>query len=202
MSIHGRDPRIWYDQTKCCVDVFLRDLKGAGKLGFWLETCNVHAAAMAVEAVGAQFKYQIPTGPDGRPLLSQAGLMFCVLYGRYGQANAPHVVEGAAENEDARNIAWVLERCANVRATYVETTTPVEDAVDALGCGSSVVLSYLTAYGSGHYVALTDMDGDKVVVFDSWAGNKHCSHGGVAERYEQSFFESRARPRIVVVTCL
>jgi hypothetical protein len=204
MSTHGRDPRIWYDQTKCFIDVFLRDLHMAGKLSYWLETCNVQAAAMAVEAVDAPFKYVLPIGPDNRPIVNQAGLMFAMLYNRYGQANAPYVSDSYAENEDARNVAWVLEQCAYVKAAY-KTFKDAQQTVDAvmyaLKQGSSIVLSYLTDYGSGHYIALTDVDDDgSIIAFDSWAYNKHCSNGGKLERYPQAFFAERARPRFIEVS--
>jgi hypothetical protein len=192
----GLSDGIRYDQTKCFIDVFLKDLKVNNEIKFWLETCNVHAVACACEAVASSaFKYTPPSGPDGRPLMSQAGLMFLYLYSRYGQVNAPCVSEGVAENEIKKNLCWVAEQCADVTATLHEfkTTQAMVEGMDAsLRRGSANVLSYLTDYGSGHFHAQTARRvNGAFIAYDSWAANQHCKNGGVREEYDASFYIQR-----------
>lgn len=197
-AVNGLLRTIRYDQTKCFVDVFLKDLKDSKQLGFWLETCNVHAIACAVEAVGATFRYELPLAPDGAPVMSQAGLMFTYLYSRYGQANAPVVSDGVAENEVFQNLAWIAEQCANVTAIAREFKSPalMVDAMKAsLRNGCALALSYKTDYGSGHYHAVTWVNAaGNFLAYDSWAANKHCKNNGIQEEYPVDFYVSRCNP--------
>lgn len=197
-AVSGLLDDIWYNQEKCFLEVFLRDMKVSGQIKFWLETCNVHALACAVEAVGAGFRHRLPVGKDNRTVMSQAGFMFTYLYSRYGQANAPVVKEGQAENEIMKNLAWVVEECAYVKATVHEFKN-VEDMIvemiASLRRKSSNVLSYLTDYGSGHYHTQTrKIEGGPFIVYDSWAGNRHCTNGGIREEYDENFYRRRNSP--------
>lgn len=193
--VNGRKD-IRYDQTQCFLDKFLRDLKLSGQTKFWLETCNVHALASAVEAVGGQWRFQLPLGPDGEPIVTQAGLMLLGLYSAYGQAHAPVVSDTLCENEVAVNLAWVAEQFAGVKATIITAKTGAELVRlmdESLARGSANVLSYLTDYKSGHYIAQVWRHPEQHVFecMDSWADNVHCKTRGDHEMYGDGFFAKR-----------
>ena len=198
---YGLEDFIHYDQTKCYVDLFLKDLKAQKFVPFWLETCNVHAVACACEAVGGLsiFKHQIPMTPDNKPLMTQAGLMFAYLYSEYGQAGAPVSNAWTVESEVMANLAWVAQQCAFVKATIREYATAqafVDGMQSALSRGSSLVLSYFTDYRSGHYHTVTrrSVETGMFVAYDSWPGNQHCKNKGIRELYSAEFYKERCSP--------
>lgn len=187
---------IRYDQTKCFEDVFLADLKASGQTKFWLETCNVHAAASAIEAVGGKFKYDLPPAPDKSPIYSQAGLIFLLLYSRYGQANNRSVAAGLCENEDRTSLAWAIPQIADVTATIITAKNSYDLIVQmdaSLKRGSANMLSYLTDYGTGHFInqVWRDPIAKTFTSMDSWSGNVHCKRGGDHEVYGDNFFAAR-----------
>jgi hypothetical protein len=199
-AVNGLSDDIFYNQTRCFVDVFLKDLKDSGQTNFWLETCNVHALACAIEAVGGGFRHRLLTGPDGKPIMSQAGLMFVYLYSRYGQVNAPVVATGIAENEIVKNLPWVAEECAYVKATlheFADVGSMILAMIESLKRGSANVLSYLTDYGTTHYHAQTYRAMPGVfIAYDSWPGNVHCRNGGIREEYTDNFYRERCANRL------
>jgi len=187
---------IHYDQTNNIFEQFLHDLKTSGQTKFFLETCNMSAAACAAEAVGARWKYQTPIGPDGRELYGQDDFMAFFLYSMYGQKKAPIVKDGICENEVKENIAWVLTECASV-VTETITASDGNDLIKQLDAalfkGKAVVLSYLTDYNSGHFITLVERNpsAKTFTIHDSWKGNNLCKKDGDREVYPDSFFISR-----------
>ena len=190
---------IHYDQTRSFLELFLKDLKSSGQSKFWLETCNVHAMACAIDAVGGRWHHLLPVGGDGKPLFTQAAAMFIGLYSAWGQSAAPFVRDGVAENEVIANVAWIAEQLADVKATVITAVSGLElvEKMDAsLKRGSANVLSYLTDYGSGHYITqvMRNKTEGSFTVMDPWPGNVHCKNGGVLEIYKDSFFSTRCDP--------
>jgi hypothetical protein len=203
-AIHADLLSIRYDQTTKIIERFLADLKASGQTKFWLESCNVCAVGCSVEAVDGRWKYPIPAGPDGRPLFSQADLMAFYLYSTYGQKFAPVVKEGVCENEVKENLAWVASQCATVKADVVYCSSP-DDLIakidKCLTLGGAVALSYLTDYGSGHFVSIVKkrLTDKKYIVNDSWYANTHCKKNGVQEEYDEEFFMTRCKDRLSFV---
>ena len=198
-AVNAQAGFIHYDQTKCFLDVFLHDLKSSGQTKFWLETCNMHALASAVDAVGADWKLKLPVGADGKPLFTQAGMMFLALYSGWGQSNAPVVKDGMCENEIMQNVAWIAEQLAYIKATIVTAVSGLDliAKMDAsLKRGSANVFSYLTDYKTGHYInqVWRDPDAGMFTSMDSWPGNMHCVRGGDHEVYKDAFFATRCDP--------
>lgn len=190
---------VHYDQTKSPLEIFLKDMKAQGESKFWLETCNMHALASAIDAVGGEWKYPLPIGPDGLPLYSHAIQMFLMLYSQWGQTRAPVVQDGVAENEIAANIAWIATMAARVKATFTTASTGVEliSKMDAsLKRGSANLVSYLTDYKTGHYInqIWRTPENGTFTCMDSWPGNVHCTKGGDHELYPDSFFIQRCNP--------
>jgi len=198
-TINADSDSIHYDQTNNIFERFLKDLKDSGQTKFYLETCNMNAAGCAVEAVGGKWKYTLPLDPKGKSLFGQDDLMAFYLYSTYGQSNAPSVKDGVCENEVKSNIAWVIGECALVRAELVvalNAESMVQKMDDALLLGKAVVLSYLTDYGSGHFITLVKRDKRRgvFIAHDPWPLNKACVKGGIREEYPDSFFTSRCYP--------
>lgn len=194
---NAEDKRIRYDQTNNIVERFLLDLKGQGETKFYLESCNVEASACSVEGVGAKWKLPLPKH-GGTEIYGYGDLLFFFLYSTYGQRFAP-VVGSHNENEVIRNLAFALNELAFVSARVIPFT--VEDMHDALKHGEAIVISYLTDYGTGHFITVVQFDTDKKVFrcYDPWAGNLHCKKGGVLEEYDEKFFQKRARPVMMTV---
>ena len=197
-ATRAEDTRIRYDQTNNVIERFLLDLKIAGLSSFWLESCNVEASACAVEAVDGVWRVQLPTF-DGKPIIGYGDLMFAFAYSDYGQKYSPVSKEGANENEFPVNLAFYLNKLANVRADVRGKS--IDGMKSDLKAGCALVLSYLTDYNTGHFITVVQYDETKGVFrcYDSWKANKHCKNGGILEEYPDSFFAERARPTYIAV---
>ena len=192
-AVNAFTPQVRLDQTKSPLEIFLKDMKAQGQTKFWLETCNTHALASAIEAVGAKWELDLPLGPDGLPLYSRAMQIFLLLYSAWGQHRAPLVQDGVAENEIALNLRWIAEIVADVKATIITGASAHELVAKmdkSLQLGSANVLSYLTDYKSGHYInqVWRAPENGTFTCMDSWPGNMHCTKGGDHEIYSDSFF--------------
>lgn len=197
-AVNAFTPQVRLDQTKSPLEIFLKDMKAQGQTKFWLETCNAHALASAIEAVGAKWKFDLPLGPDGAPLYSRAMQIFLLLYSAWGQHRAPLVQDGVAENEIALNLRWIAEIVADVKATIITGASAYELVAKmdkSLQLGSANVLSYLTDYKSGHYInqVWRTPENGTFTCMDSWPGNMHCTKGGDHEIYLDAFF-ARCQP--------
>lgn len=191
------DTSVRYDQTNNTIERFLKDLKTSGQTKFWLESCNVESTACAVEAVACLFKLPLPI-VSGHVICGYGDLIFSFLYSNYGQAHAPHVKDGLAENEIIENLAFAVKEMTNAKATVHYN----KDIKSALLRKSAVVLCYQTDYDSGHYITVVgyDSDRDTYLCYDSWADNKHCRKRGVLEEYSSTFFSTRMRPWFMEVS--
>lgn len=193
---------IRYDQTTKIIEYFLQDLKAQKNSTFWLQSCNVCASCVSIEAVGAQFKVKIPTLGINK-FMSQADIMFCLIYSKFGRDMLPvKPVVGIVESEIMENLSFIIKAFSTAKTInkYFKTNLElVESMKRDLNNGSAITLSYLTDYNSGHYISVVNWDGSKFFAYDSWADNIHCQKGGVLEEYSPEFFIKRARPRYIEV---
>lgn len=193
---------IWYNQTTKIIEYFLEDLKAQGHSDFWLQSCNVSASCCGIEAVGGQFRSKSPV-IDSKTFMSQADIMFSFIYSKYGRTLLPvKPVVGVIESELMVNLTFAINKLSTAKATslfFANSKELVETMKKDLNDGCAVVLSYLTDYGSGHYITVVNWRDGKFYAYDSWAGNKHCSKGGVLEEYSPDFFIKRARHRYIKI---
>lgn len=201
---NAEDTRIRFDQTNNIIEHVLADLKAAGEIKFWLESCNVEASACAVEAIGAKWKHEIPKTSDGSAMFGQGDLLFFLLFSSFGQRRAPIIRKGVMENEISANLSWAIKENSNAKSNLV-TSGPsriCEDLRASLRRGAACVISYLTDYRSGHYITVVQYDEEKKVFrcYDSWSDNKHCARGGILEEYDDEFFKVRARETFIEVS--
>lgn len=195
LTKRGADTSIRYDQTKRVIDSFLLDLRQQGDLKWNLETCNVCASSCAIEAVGADFKCELPK-VDGETFISYADLMFDLIY---KSKDTPVRQDKLCENEVPANLAFAINKISNAKAALKQFNS-VNELITSIKKDlteqKAVVLSYLTDYGGGHFICLVGIDGNKVFAYDSWADNKHCKNGGKLEEYDISFFQQRCKDRL------
>jgi len=193
---------IRYEQTTKIIELFLQDLKASNQSTFWLQSCNVCSSCCSIEAVGGQFKVKIPTLGTNK-FMSQADVMFCLIYSKFGRGILPvKPAIGIVESEIMENLSFIIKTFSTAKTTnkYFKTNLElVESMKKDLNNGSAITLSYLTDYGSGHYISVVNWDGSKFYAYDSWANNVHCQKGGVLEEYSPEFFIKRARPRYIEV---
>lgn len=200
---NGLNTGIRYDQTNNIMERFLEDMKAAGESRFWLESCNVCALGCGVEAVSGLWRSKVPQ-IRGIDVFGQDDLMFMFLYSTDGRKRLPKLALGIKENEVAENLVFAVNECSTAKAALKEISdmkTYTSEMKAALSRGSAIALSYMTDYGSGHYICVVGFDGEKgvFIAYDSWAANMHCKRGGVKEEYNSAFFESRARPRFIEI---
>jgi hypothetical protein len=199
-TYNWNNQNIRYDQKIRIIEKFLADLKTSKKLDFWLESCNVCACACAVEAVGASWKSNLPS-INGDFILSQADLLFDYIYSAsYGKWRD----DGICENEVPEHLAAAIGAMSTAHAELHTFTTAAEAAAEMKGAvqkGHAAVFSYLTDYGSGHYIVAVAFDDEtnEFICYDSWADNRHCRNAGVKERYSVNFMAERARTRFIDV---
>lgn len=184
-----------YDQKNNIIEQVFHDLKMAGKLSYFLESCNVEATATAIEAVGAHWR-QLPPKIDGITPFGQGDLMFFYLNSPYVKSLLPTVSDFIGENEFIENLAYAVPKLSTAYATVREFSTA--DDIDvpmiaSLKMGRALVLSYDTGGGAGHYITVVYYNiRDRVFLcYDPWGGNKYCKNGGVLEKYPAAFFKAR-----------
>src|SRR5574344_296502 len=98
-----------YDQTTKIIEYFLQDLKAQKNSTFWLQSCNVCASCVSIEAVGAQFKVKIPSLGINE-FMSQADIMFCLIYSKFGRDLLPvKPVVGIVESEIMENLSFIIK---------------------------------------------------------------------------------------------
>jgi hypothetical protein len=204
MSKYGakfaEDVRIRYDQTGNIAERFLFDLKTAGKIKHWLETCGVAACACGVEAVGGRWKVLIPELHQ-KALYGYDDALWLYMYSTVGRSRLPHVKDGDMEHEFIENLAFAINVLSTAKATvkyFKSTDDMIIGMLKSLQSGASLALSYLTDYNSGHYqtvVQRRDKQG-VFIAYDSWAANKHCKKGGVLEEYDDEFYHARCKDRL------
>lgn len=189
---------IRYDQTNNIIEQFLHDQKFLGNCNFKYESCNVEASACAVEAVGAEWIMECPF------FMGYGDLMFDYLNSPKTLKSLPVVSTRYPQNEIMANLAHVIDlfSAASAKVHHYSAETNLSIQIRKfLVSGSAVVLSYLTDYGTGHYITVVAYDeGKKVFIcYDPWGGNQHCKNGGVLEEYPETFFIERSRPRLLEV---
>jgi hypothetical protein len=186
---------IRYDQKNNIIEQVFSDLKRKGDLHYYLESCNVEATACAVEAVGARWVLQ-PPKINGITFMAQGDLMYCFLNSLKVKPLLPAISEFITENEFIENLCYAvpLFSSAYARIRQYDDADDIDmPMIASLKMGCAIVLSYLTDYGSGHYITVVyyDVKKNHFICYDSWADNKHCEHGGVLESYPASFFRTR-----------
>jgi|GEM_PF-2736201 len=199
-TVKALNTAIRYDQEKRIIERFLKDLKDSGQTKFYLESCNTNALCCGIEAVDGKFLYELPT-KGGKQLYGQADFAFFYLYSTYAQHVAPVVKDGIAENEIMENLTWLVPEISDCKAIQrnPRNTKELILMMDfALEKKRAIVLSYLTDYGSGHYITVVHRNLAKKTFYsyDSWEKNKHCRFGGVLEEYQDEFFTNRCKERL------
>src|SRR5574344_397818 len=199
-AYNWNNQNIRYNQENRIIEKFLADLKYAKKLDFWLESCNVCACACSVEAVGATWKSNLPA-INGSYILTQADLLFDYIYSStYGKWSR----DGVCENEVPEHLTAAINAMSTAKAelhTYLSAAETVEAMKEAVNTEHAAVFSYLTDYGSGHYIVAVAFDDEtnEFICYDSWSENKHCKNGGAKERYTIDFIQERVRTRFIDV---
>jgi len=194
------DPGIRYDQENNILESFLKRSRATGNCDFSLESCNVEASCCAVEAVGSNFLFKIP------PWMGQGDFMFDFLN---SPKNLDMLLDGGGQtppNEIIENLARAITKLSDAKAIVMHCNEWLNEQIEnhflkSLEAGHAIVLSYLTDYGSGHYITIVGYDANtgEFIVYDPWKGNKHCSRNGNQERYKINFFTARMRPRFMEV---
>lgn len=189
---------IRYDQENNIIEQFLKDQKNLGNCNFWFESCNVEASACAVEAVGAKWIIECPQ------FMGYGDLMFDFLNSPRTFKDLPVKSKKYPLNEIMDNLAYAVEIFTDGGAKvhhYASSEHIHIHMREFLMTGSAVVLSYLTDYGTGHYITVVAYDDEtkQFICYDPWKGNLHCKHGGVLEKYPASFFIERSRARLMEV---
>lgn len=199
MTKNGLDKSIRYDQTKRVIDSFLLDLRQQGELKWNLETCNICASSCAIEAVGAEFKCELPK-IDNKTFISQADLMFDLIY---KSPDTPVRQDAMCENEVPANLVFAINKMSTAKAELKEFKN-INDMMTQLKAElnkkKAIVLSYKTKFGGGHYICLVGIDNNKIYAYDSWADNPHCNNKGSLEEYDISFFKERCADRLRFIT--
>jgi hypothetical protein len=186
---------IRYAQENNIIEQVFKDLKNAGKLDHWLESCNVEATAMGVESVGGQWRTKLPV-IDGKTFMGQGDLMFFFLNAEKIKPYLPMVSTVMPENEFMENLEYAVPYFSTAYAKIRQFNTSADidlPMIVSLKMGRALVLSSLTDYGTGHYITVVyyDVTNREFICYDPWSGNKHCKHGGVLERYPAEFFRER-----------
>jgi hypothetical protein len=195
MTKNGSNTSIRYDQTKRVIDSFLLDLRQQGDLKWNLETCNVCASCCAIEAVGAKFKCTLPK-IDNQTFISQADLMFDFIY---KSKDTPVRQDKLCENEVPANLEFAINKMSTAKAKLKQFNSVNEFITSLqkdLNSKKAIVLSYLTDYGTGHFICLVGIDSNTIFAYDSWGDNKHCKKGGKLEEYDLLFFKERCKERL------
>ena len=194
---------IRYDQENNIIELFLEKMRDLGDTNFSLESCNVESAACAVEAVGADWTVPLPE-IDGIKYLGYGDMMFDFLNSPKMNKLLPFDSKVYPQNEMMENLAFAIKKfsAADARKYVYENTDIIDYHIkQKLKRESAVVLSYLTNYGTGHYITIVKWNGDKkkFICYDSWSKNVHCKNDGILEEYSAEFFIERARPRLLEV---
>lgn len=189
---------IRYDQGNNIIEQFLHDQKNLGDCTFQFESCNVEATACAVEAVGANWVIDCPY------FMGFGDLMFDFLNSPKTLSSLPFASKKYPQNEIMDNLAYAADIFSDggAKVHYYDNSANIHIHIkEFLMKGSAVVLSYLTDYGTGHYITVVAFDDDKkqFICYDPWKGNKHCKNNGVKERYFETFFIERSRPRLLEI---
>ena len=199
------NPAIRYDQENNIIESFLKKIRAAGSIAFSLESCGVESIACAIEAVGARWTTPLPT-VDGRPIMGYGDLIFDYLNSPFVDPKHEHLSrpETIPPNEIHENLAYSVGKVSTAKA---KCHPPVENDLifyylkTFVQSGSACVISYLTDYGSGHYICIVAYDETthELIGYDPWSKNKHCKNGGIMERYKADFINERARQKIIEV---
>lgn len=195
---YWQDKSIRYVQTNAIIERFLADLKMNKQVSFWLESCNVSAACCGVEAVGAEWKIKIPQ-LDGENLLSQKDIMFDYLY---SDLSTVYKRDGICENELPENIALAVNKISTAHAKLINENC-IENMKESLKNGCACVLSYLTMYGSGHYICIVAYDDatKEFIFYNSWPEDKENKKGGIQERFPEDELIKKMRQRYIEISC-
>jgi hypothetical protein len=198
---------IRYDQENNVIEQVFHDLKMAGKLPYYLESCNVEATACGIESVGGLWRYPLPSAIGGKghypvqgdeviTFMGQGDLMFFFLNAIKVKPFLPSISPTITENEFIENLEYAVPRfsTAHAKVRYFNTSDDIDiPMIASLKMGRSLVLSYDTDGGAGHYITVVYYNvRDRVFIcYDPWADNKHCKKGGVKEEYPAAFFKAR-----------
>lgn len=188
-------PGIRYDQENNIIEqIFLDLLKAGDKQSSYLESCNVEMVGTAVEAVGGKW-LQDPPPIAGIHFMSHTDYVFFFLNSKNVKPRLPKVSDIILENEFMENLEYVIPLVSTARAKIRKGRNIVDLMISSLKMKYALGLSYLTDYGTGHYITVVyyDLLSREFVCYDSWSRNKHCEAGGVMERYPAEFFRDRMK---------
>ena len=194
---------IRYDQENNFIENFLKKTKALRQSTFKLESCNVEDAACGVEAVDALWTVPLPE-IDGIKYMGYGDMFFAFLNSSKICDLLPLNSSDYPQNEIIDNLAYAIKKFSNADAKthYYGNSLMIDYNIKLyLKHGSAVVLSYLTDYGTGHYITIVGWDDTREVFlcYDPWSKNVHCKNGGILEEYSREFFIKRARPRLFEV---
>lgn len=201
-SVNGSRSSIRYDQENNIIEQVFRDLKNRGDLSFWLESCGVESTSCGIEAVGGQWKYPLPI-IDGLNFMGQGDLMFFFLNSEAAKKFLPKVSDTVLENEFIENLNFAVPLLSTAESKiHSFDNSEVELLmISLLQKKSSIVLSYITDYNSGHYICVVSYDtsSKEFICYDSWGKNKHCVRGGIQEKYPADFFHKKSRGKLMEI---
>ena len=186
MAEFWNNTSIKYNQRNRIIERFLTDLRSSKQVNFSLESCNVCAAACAIESVGGNWKLKLPS-IDGNAIFSQADLMFNYIYSYPKGLPVLDNGNGVCENECIENLAFAVKKLSNCKAECYyngNNADLVDDIIEQLlNNNAAIVTSYKDDITTGHYICIVkyDTDAENFIYYDSWNENPRNKNNGSLE---------------------